>query len=54
MMISYLKLENDKEIFVMKSVGLSPLRLSIPLFCVIYFFNFIYNSHFILPKTYKN
>ncbi len=55
-MISYLKLENDKEILVMKSVGLSPLRLSYPAFFVSTLASLILFtiSHFILPKTYKN
>ena len=55
-MISYLKLENDNEIIVMKSIGLSPLKLSIPSFFVAFLVSLILFtiSHFILPKTYKN
>ena len=55
-MISYLKLENDREIIVMKSIGLSPLKLSYPAFFVTILASLILFSisHFILPKTYKN
>ena len=55
-MISYLKLENDNEITVMKSIGLSPLKLSCPSFFVAFLASLILFtiSHFILPKTYKN
>ena len=55
-MISYLKLENDNEIIVMKSIGLSPLKLSNPSFFVAFLASLILFtiSHFILPKTYKN
>ena len=55
-MISDLKLENDKEIMVMKSIGLSPLKLSNPSFFVALLASLILFtiSHFILPKTYKN
>ncbi|MFL2830869.1 MAG: LptF/LptG family permease [Candidatus Puniceispirillales bacterium] len=55
-MISYLKLQNDKEIIVMKSAGLSPFKISKPallvaLICSLILFII---SHFILPETYKN
>ncbi len=55
-MISYLKLENDNEIIVMKSAGLSPINLSNPAFFVAILASLILFtiSHFILPKTYKN
>jgi len=55
-MIAYLKLENDNEITVMKSIGLSPLKLSSPSFFVAFLASLILFtiSHFILPKTYKN
>ena len=55
-MISYLKLENDNEIIVMKSIGLSPLKLSNPSFFVAFLASLILFtiSHFILPKSYKN
>ena len=55
-MISYLKFENDREIIVMKSAGISPLRLSNPAFFVAILASLILFiiSHFILPKTYKN
>ena len=33
-MISYLKLQNDKEIIVMKSAGINPLNLSKPAFFI--------------------
>ena len=55
-MISYLKLQNDKEIIVMKSAGMSPFKISKPallvaLTCSVTLFII---SHFILPKTYTN
>ena len=55
-MISYIRLQNDKEIIVMKSAGLSPLKISKPallvaLICSLILFII---SHFILPETYKN
>ena len=54
-MISYLKLENDKEIIVMKSFGLSYLQISkaaifVALISAIVLFLI---THFILPNTYK-
>ena len=55
-MISYLKLDIDRELIVMKSAGLSPLKLSNPAFFVTTLASLILFviSHFILPKTYKN
>ena len=55
-MISYLKLQNDKEILVMKSAGINPLNLSKPAFFIAIFISIILFiiSHFIMPKTYKN
>ena len=55
-MISYLKLQNDKEILVMKSVGINPLRLSNPALFIAILASIILFiiSHFIMPKTYKN
>ena len=55
-MISYLKLQNDKEIIVMKSAGLSPLKISKPALLVAFICSLILFiiSHFILPETYKN
>ena len=55
-MISYLRLQNDKEIIVMKSAGFSPLKISKPallvaLICSVILFII---SHFILPETYRN
>ena len=55
-MISYLRLQNDKEIIVMKSAGFSPLKISKPallvaLVCSLILFII---SHFILPETYRN
>ena len=55
-MISYLRLQNDKEIIVMKSAGFSPLKISKPallvaLVCSVILFII---SHFILPETYRN
>ncbi len=55
-MISYLKLQNDKEIIVMKSAGINPLNLSKPAFFISILVSVILLiiSHFIMPKTYKN
>ena len=55
-MISYLKLQNDKEIIVMQSAGISPLKLSKPAFFAALLASTILFiiSHFIMPKTYKN
>ena len=55
-MITYLKLQNDREIIVMKSAGISPLKISTPalLVALISSITLLMISHFILPKTYKN
>ena len=55
-MISYLKLQNDKEILVMKSAGINTLQLSKPAFFIAILASIILFiiSHFIMPKTYKN
>ncbi len=55
-MISYLKLQNDQEILVMKSAGINPLQLSKPAFFIAILASIILFiiSHFIMPKTYKN
>ena len=55
-MISYLKLQNDKEILVMKSAGINLLNLSKPAFFIAILASIILFiiSHFIMPKTYKN
>ena len=55
-MISYLKLQNDQEILVMKSAGISPLTLSKPAFFIAIIASTILFiiSHFIMPKNYKN
>ena len=55
-MISYLKLQNDKEIIVMKSAGINPLNLSKPAFfiAILVSITLFIISHFIMPKTYKN
>ncbi len=55
-MISYLKLQNDQEILVMKSVGVNPFKLSQPAFSIAILASIILLviSHFIMPKTYKN
>ena len=55
-MISYLKLQNDKEILVMKSAGMNPLRLSKPAIFIAILGSVILFiiSHFIMPKTFKN
>ena len=54
-MISYLKLQNDKEIIVMKSAGISPLKISKPAIFVaaVSSVALFVISHFILPNTYK-
>lgn len=55
-MISYLKLQNDNEIVVMKSAGISPLKISKPAFFVALISSLILFiiSHFVLPKTYRD
>ena len=55
-MITYLKLENDREIVVMKAAGISPLKISTPalLVALVSSLTLLLISHFILPKTYKN
>ena len=55
-MISYLKLQNDREIIVMKAAGISPLKISKPalLVALISSITLFLISHFILPKTYTN
>ena len=55
-MISYLKLQNDKEIIVMQSAGISPFKISKPALLVALVSSIILFiiSHFILPKTYTN
>ena len=55
-MISYLKLQNDQEILVMKSAGISPFNLSKPAFFIALLASMILFiiSHFIMPETYRN
>jgi lipopolysaccharide export system permease protein len=55
-MISYLKLQNDKEIIVMKSAGLSEIQISKPAILVSIISALILSiiSHFILPNSYKS
>ena len=55
-MISYLKLQNDREILVMRSAGISNLKLSIPaiLTAILSSLILFMISHFVMPKTYKN
>ena len=55
-MISYLKLQNDNEILVMKSAGISPFNLSKPAFFIALLASMILFiiSHFIMPGTYRN
>ena len=55
-MISYLKLQNDQEIIIMKSAGISPFKLSKPAFfiAILASIALLIISHFIMPKTYKN
>ena len=54
-MITYLKLQNDREIIVMQSAGISPLQLSKPAFFVSILASLILFlvAHFIMPKTYS-
>ena len=55
-MIAYLKLQNDREILVMNSAGISPLKLTKPAFLVAILASIILFiiSHFMMPKTYRN
>ena len=55
-MISYLKLQNDKEIIVMKSSGLNDIQISKPAIFVSIVSALILFivSHIILPESYKN
>ena len=55
-MISYMRLQNEREIIVMKSSGLSPLKISKPALLVASICSLILfiMSHFILPETYRN
>ena len=55
-MISYFRLENDKEIIVMKSAGLNFIRISAPAILVSLITSSILliNVHFVLPFSYKN
>jgi lipopolysaccharide export system permease protein len=55
-MIAYIKLENDKEIVVMKAAGLSSLKISSPALLVAIMSSILLFiiSHLILPITYKN
>ena len=55
-MITYLKLQNDREILVMKSAGISNLKLSKPAFLIAILASLILFliSHFVMPKTYKS
>lgn len=55
-MISYLKLQNDKEIIVMKSSGLNDIQISKPAIFVSLISALILFivSHIILPQSYKN
>ena len=55
-MISYLKLQNDKEIIIMKSSGLNDIQISKPAIFVSLVSALILFivSHIILPESYKN
>ena len=55
-MISYLKLQNDKEIIVMKSAGFSEMQISKPaiLISIISALILFIISHLILPKSYES
>ncbi len=55
-MISYLKLQDDHEIIVMKSAGINPMKLSNPaiIIAIIASITLFIISHFIMPKTYEN
>ena len=53
--ITFLKLENDRELIAMKSSGLNSLQISYPIFLigVILSFFLLLNFHFLLPKSYS-
>ena len=55
-MISYLRLDNDKEIIVMKAAGINTLKISKPAIYVALISSAILfiTVHFILPLSYKN
>ena len=55
-MISYFKLENDKEIVVMKAAGMNFLKISSPAIIIALLSSIILfiNVHFVLPFTYAN
>ena len=55
-MVSYLKLQNDQEILVMKSAGINPLILSKPAFFIAILASLILFiiAHFVMPKAYKS
>ena len=53
--ITFIKLENDRELIAMKSAGLNSLQLSYPIFVlgtILSMFLFL-NFHFLLPKSYS-
>ena len=53
--ITFIKLENDRELIAMKSAGLNSLQLSYPIFVlgmILSTFLFL-NFHFLLPKSYS-
>ena len=53
--ITFIKLENDRELIAMKSSGLNSLQLSYPVFVIgIILSTFLFlNFHFLLPKSYS-
>ena len=55
-MISYVRLENDKEIVVMKAAGISFLEISLPTIILAIMASIILflNVHFLLPFSYAN
>ena len=53
--LTFVKLENDKEMIAMKSSGLNSLQLSFPIIILsLIFSSFLFlNFHFLLPKSYS-
>ena len=54
--ITFMKLENDRELIAMKSSGLNSLQLSHPILAIGIIFSSIlfFNFHFLLPKSYSS
>ena len=54
--ITFMKLENDRELIAMKSSGINLLQLSYPIFTIGIIFSSIllFNFHFLLPESYSS